>query len=343
MRSLHLLGLSAGIALATAACGDDNGGGNGPQNVAPTASFAAPACQQNTPCTFTDASTDSDGSIASRAWTFENGNPPSSNAQNPQVTFTATGAQTVTLTVTDNEGATDDFSLDVNVTGPGGNQPPVADFSVTCISADCNFTNESTDPEGGALTFAWNFGDGNTSPEANPTHTYTVDDLTPFTVTLTVTDNAGGTAVATQQINVAPPATLTCGTEPNCELTLEADARVTVTLVSSDCQLAGNTFKVQITPPGGGTPVEETLFTDGCDQTEVPPGTAFQLQTNAVFAAGTTITAQVISGGVNLELPPAIQVEGVYPTWTLRFDDGAQSEPPEPDFNDLVLTIQALP
>jgi len=38
--------------------------------------------------------------------------------------------------------------------------------------------------------------------------------------------------------------------------------------------------------------VEETLFTDGCN---TPDGTSFQLQSDATFVAGTTITAQVIS------------------------------------------------
>jgi PKD repeat protein len=252
----------------------------------------------------------------------------------------------VTLTVTDNEGATDEVSGEVTVTGTTpGNQPPVADFTVECSALECTFTNESTDADG-TFTSSWDFGDGSpASTEASPVHTYDVDELTPFTVTLTVTDDDGDTDVATQDISVSPPATLTCGTTPDCSLELEASARVIVTLVSSDCELSGNTFKVIVTPPGGGTPVEETLFTDGCDQTENPPGTEFELQDNAVFAAGTTIRAEVISGGAVLELPPAVRVTetSAYPLWTLEFDDGAQSEPPEPDFNDLIISIEAFP
>jgi PKD repeat protein len=340
MRSLHLLALVSAAAVFGTACGDD-GGGNGPDNVAPTATFTAPACQVGTACTFTDASTDSDGNIASRTWEFENGTPATSTQATQAVTFSADGAQTVRLTVTDNEGATDDFSLDVNVTAaPGGNQPPVASFTAVCTSQDCDFTSTSTD-DGTIASYLWDFGDGSpTSTEQNPSHTYDVDALTTVTVRLTVTDDEGATATTTNDVTPAPPASLTCGTTPDCELELEADARVTVTLVSSDCELSGNTFKVFISAPGGGTPVEETLFTDGCN---TPDNTQYQLQTNAVFAAGTTIQAQVISGGTILELPPAIRVTGTYPTWTLEFDDGAQSEPPEPDFNDLVLTIQALP
>jgi PKD repeat protein len=339
----------AALSLVVAACGDDNGGG--PDNVAPTATFAAPACNQLS-CQFTDGSSDSDGSIASRSWTFENGTPATSTDQNPTVVFSAAGTYTVTLSVTDNEGATDDFELDVTVTGTPGNQAPTAAFTFVCTSADCTFTDGSTDADGSVASWAWDFGDptspSNTSTEQNPTHTYTFTELTEVTVTLTVTDDLGATASTTQTFNFNPPAGLECADgAPDCELPIEADAKVTVTLVSSDCELAGNTFKVLITPPGGGTPVEETLFTDGCN---TPDGTSFQLQTDATFAAGTVITAQLISGGNpdDLALPPALRLtdDSAYPSWTLEFDDGLigpDVDPNEPDFNDLVITVVATP
>lgn len=340
MRSYQLLALAAALAAAGSACGGDDG--NGPSNSAPTANFEPPACNQLN-CTFTDASTDSDGSIASRSWTFENGTPATSTQATQAVAFSAAGTWTVTLTVTDNEGATDDFSREVTVAGAPG--APTAGFTVECVSLDCTFTNTSTDADGTIASYAWDFGDpgspDNTSSLESPSHTYSVTELTAVTVTLTVTDDDGNTDSETQTFNVAPPATLTCGTEPNCSLDLEADAKVTVTLVSSDCELSGNTFKVIVTPPGGGTPVEETLFTDGCN---TPDGTSFQLQSDAVFAAGTQIQAQIISGGVTLEIDPAVRVTGTYPSWRLEYDDGAKAgPPPEPDFNDLIIDIVATP
>jgi PKD repeat protein len=222
---------------------------------------------------------------------------------------------------------------------PPENQAPTADFTVVCASLACTFTNASTDADGTIASSSWDFDDGTpASDETSPQHTYAATDLTTYTVKLTVTDNDGATATKTQDISVSPPATLTCGATPDCSLELAADAKVTVTLESSDCELSGNTFKVTITPPGGGSPVEETLFTDGC---HTAAGTSYQLQSGATFTAGTTIQAQVISGGTTLELPPAIRVTGTYPDWTLEFDDGAQSEPPEPDFNDLVISVVA--
>jgi subtilisin family serine protease len=90
------------------------GGTTPPANVAPTAAFTY-SCSGLT-CNFTDASTDTDGSIASRAWAFGDGG--TSTAQNPSHSYTAGGTYTVTLTVTDNGGATNSTSKSVAVTAP---------------------------------------------------------------------------------------------------------------------------------------------------------------------------------------------------------------------------------
>jgi PKD repeat protein len=62
---------------------------------------------------FTDTSTDSDGSIVSWSWNFGDGN--SSVAQNPTHTYSAEGEYTVNLTVTDDDGATASTSQQVTV------------------------------------------------------------------------------------------------------------------------------------------------------------------------------------------------------------------------------------
>ena len=89
-----------------------------PPNVAPTASFTS-TCASLT-CTFTDTSTDADGSIASRSWAFGDG--AMSTAQNPSRTYALPGTYTVQLTVTDNGGATASAAAGVAVSAP----PPAA-------------------------------------------------------------------------------------------------------------------------------------------------------------------------------------------------------------------------
>ncbi len=68
----------------------------------------------------------------------------------------------------------------------------------------------SADPEGGNLTYAWDFGDGTTSTDANPSHTYTTAGT--YNPTLTVTDPEGLTGTASLVVtagNSAPTVTLT--------------------------------------------------------------------------------------------------------------------------------------
>jgi xanthomonalisin len=90
------------------------GGGGG--NQAPTASFTS-SCSGLT-CNFTDTSTDSDGTIASRSWNFGDGG--TSTATNPSHTYAASGTYTVSLTVTDNGGLTGSTSRSVSVSSGGG-------------------------------------------------------------------------------------------------------------------------------------------------------------------------------------------------------------------------------
>ena len=79
---------------------------------------------------------------------------------------------------------------------PSGNQPPVAaatqDIMYGPAPLTVNFDGSgSSDPEGNPLTYFWKFGDGNTSSQASPSHTFTSGTSTPtqYDVTLIVTDD----------------------------------------------------------------------------------------------------------------------------------------------------------
>ncbi|HEX6107600.1 MAG TPA: hypothetical protein VFZ26_18595, partial [Gemmatimonadales bacterium] len=261
----------------------------------------------------------------------ESGTPATSTQQNPaDVTFAAAGTHDVVLTVTDNRGGTANVTKAVTVTAPtaGG---PTASFDVSCVGAVCTITNTTTGATGATVTWAWDFGNGETSTEQSPAPVqYTVDEVTTFTIMLVVTSD-GLTSQASRQVTVSPPATLTCEGQA-CTLGIDETATVVVTLVSSDCEAHGNTFVIT-------APIEETLFTDGCF---APVGSSFTLNGGAAFNAGTELAAEVRSGLAGAE-NPQLRVSGTFATgWTLEFDDGFVGVG-EPDFNDLVISVVATP
>ena len=96
-----------------------------------------------------------------------------------------------------------------------GNQPPIAKatqdkkYGVSPLTVQFN-GNQSTDPEGGTLTYLWNFGDGSpASTSANPIHVFTSPNSSPirYDVTLTVTDseNQTNSAFLVVSVNNTPP------------------------------------------------------------------------------------------------------------------------------------------
>jgi PKD repeat protein len=91
---------------------------NGSSNAAPVANFTSSA--NGLTVAFTDASTDSDGTIASRSWNFGDGT--SSTATSPGKTYAAAGTYTVTLTVTDDDGASNTRTAQVTVSAGGGTE-----------------------------------------------------------------------------------------------------------------------------------------------------------------------------------------------------------------------------
>jgi PKD repeat protein len=174
-------------------------------------------------CTFVSTSTDvPPGTIASYAWAFGDGGTAA--VQNPSHTYSVTGRTdfTVTLTVTDNEGATAVATRTITVDPiPTLNNPPTSSFTYACAAAACTFISTAKDPDGAPIAkFAWTFGDGAEAVGNNPAHTYTISAVTEFTVTLTVTDNQGATAVASQTITVNPDASVntppTASFTPHC-------------------------------------------------------------------------------------------------------------------------------
>lgn len=87
--------------------------------------------------------------------------------------------------------------------GPPLPHDPVADFTVDASLAECTdsavrFQNTSTDVDGDIVSYAWSFGDGTTSVQTDPRHTY--EDAGTYLVSLTVTDATGRTGVKSSAV-----------------------------------------------------------------------------------------------------------------------------------------------
>jgi PKD repeat protein len=227
-----------------------------PTNNAPDADYNW-TCNGLT-CQFTDASRDSDGNVVGWRWDFGDGG--TSGEQNPSHTFPAAGTYTVTLTATDEDGATDASTADVRVEAPPpDNQPPTAAFTADCDELECDFDNDSDDPDGRIATFAWDFGDGATSDLRNPDHEYAAGGT--YTVRLTVTDNDGATAFVEHAVTVdappPPPASTTTTITSDTPDPSDPDQPITVSFT--------------VSASGGGTPTGTVTVTDdnggGCTGT----------------------------------------------------------------------------
>jgi PKD repeat protein len=83
--------------------------------------------------------------------------------------------------------------------------PPVADFEFVVDGLTATFRDLSVD-DGAINRWSWTFGDGATSSDQHPTHTYALGGT--YSVTLSVADNDGEVAVITRTVQVAasPPA-----------------------------------------------------------------------------------------------------------------------------------------
>jgi len=92
--------------------------------------------------------------------------------------------------------------------GAGGNNWPVAMVSAVPAGGDVPLSVDfssagTTDPDGAVTDYAWDFGDGGTSSDANPSHTYTVGG--PYVATLTVTDNDGAQTMQEALVQAVEP------------------------------------------------------------------------------------------------------------------------------------------
>jgi PKD repeat protein len=155
-----------------------------------------------------NGSYDTDGTIVSYLWTFGDGN--NATGVTPTHIYAQDGTYNVTLTVTDNDGATDTSITTATI----ADTEPIADFSATPTSGQesltVTFSDNSTSYDG-IEAWDWDFdNDGVTDSNVqNPTHVYAEEGV--YTVSLKANESDGDSETMTKtdyigvtKVNKAP-------------------------------------------------------------------------------------------------------------------------------------------
>jgi len=194
---------------ATNACGTSTSTQTVSIVTPPTADFATNHTTGCGPLTvpFTNLSS---SNATSFQWEFPGGDPATSTAANPVVTYTMPGLYSVTLNAFNSAGNNTFQQTNFITVLP----LPTASFTAIMDGLEASFIKNSENSD----SFFWNFGDpdaggDNTSMEANPTHTYTRDGE--YMVTLTVSNNCGAASYSQIITIVTPPNALFSVIEDN--------------------------------------------------------------------------------------------------------------------------------
>jgi PKD repeat protein len=116
-------------------------------------------------------------------WSFPKGRPATSEEKNPSVTYDSSGVYDVILVVENGFGRDTSKKLEyIKINGK-----PKVNFSANPNGLSVSFTNNSTN----ATTYKWQYGDGESSTQPNPTYTYPVGGT--YIVKLTATNSCGST------------------------------------------------------------------------------------------------------------------------------------------------------
>ena len=266
-------GVYAIMLIASNECGSDTTTQQLTIVTPPSAGFTANASSGCAPFTvqFTNAFS---ANTTRYFWTFEGGMPDTSILANPTATFSQPGSYTVTLVVS-NAGGSDTTLQTITVGGP-----PLAAFAAANTLGQTNILLDNTSSN--ANTYSWDFGDGNSSSEAEPGHSYAADGV--YTITL-IANNPCGSDTTTQEVTITtPPA---AGFTPNAS---SGCAPFTVQLTD---QSTSNTTAWAWSAPGA---MPETSSEQNPSFTFSSPG-AYTIYLEASNAAGSSMDSVLVTVG----------------------------------------------
>lgn len=262
---------------------------------------------------FTNSSTGA-GAL-SYAWDFGDGG--SSSVASPSHTYAAAGSYTVCLIATSPCGA-DTTCQQVTITCP----LPVGAFSATSNLLNATFTNGSTGA--GALSYVWDFGDGQTSTFASPSHTYAAAGS--YTVCLIATSPCGADTTC-QQVTINCPAPV-ASFNPNFVSSLEiffVNTSNAPGFIAYEWDFGDGNFSLNVSPihiyaqPGNYTV---------CLIANTPCGSDTTCQTVTVTCPN--LTAAMATSGIYPTIQFADMTLGNPTTWAWDFGDGNTSAAQNP-------------
>ncbi|WPV67311.1 PKD domain-containing protein [Chitinophaga sp. LS1] len=293
----------------------------------PTAQFTTDVTSGCTPLPvkFTDQSTAGDGTISSVNWDFGDGNGATGSTAN--YTYNVGGDYSATTIVTNSYGCTNSYSQIIHANAT----PQTAFTSNTQGSCkaplNVTFTNNTTINTTGnpGITYLWNFGDGSTSSDMNPIHTYTAEGKYTVTLTATSADGCSQTLTQTEYIQIATIAADFTIAESLCKgttlhftnTTQPAPQTATWTFSDGDVQNTIDAVKTFNTT-GTYTVTLQALTQDGCQANVTKTFTISDIPTATITAAPITACA----------VPANVSFTGVTTgatSWEWDFNDGTSS------------------
>ena len=207
--------------------------------------------------------------------------------------------------------------LEISYTVPGvpTNQPPTASFVDNCTDLDCSFTDFSTDDEGVIIGWDWDFGDGNSSVQQHPNHSYAVAGT--YTVSLTVTDEGGLTGNVTLPVTVTAPVPDTPG---GLAAVTYSGEQINLNWLDNSGNEDG--FKVERSPDGTGSWAEVAALGAGVttfSDSALGPNTTWYYRVYAYNSFGNSGYSNIASA-TTFTVPRTIQFSGR--SWTVKSSTG---------------------
>ena len=280
-------------------------------------------------------------------WLWDFGDGSQSTDQNPLYTYATEGTYQISLTVTElvegTSGCTNNYTKAHYV-----NPLPIVDYTydTVCLGSITQFTNLSSSPLG-IESYNWNFGDGNTSTAASPTHTFTSSGS--FEVKLIITDFLGCTDSIEKTVNVYEIPVVAFEAPAVCFGDSTEFTDLTVPAAESWNWNFGDGTTSDIQNPkhlyanaGSYTVLLEVESIEGCSnsavqEVEILPLPIVDFSWNFAACAGDTVFFEDLSQGINTTIE----------NWSWNFGDGITSNEQHPkhvyaESNDTVYNVTLI-